>query len=121
MDLAHALAALRDGCGGRKASTVDMEIHVTDKPFWWNNSLTDRDMSRLVAAMPPNVQVRGHLLTAHKMRCMTVCDHHFTPVSMAAPTLSVAGHVCGRNLRSSRGGPTMCQLLFFEVWTLDLL
>ena len=56
-DLAQALGALQNGCS-RGASGVDMEIHVTDKPFWWNNSLTDRDMSRVVASLPANVQVR---------------------------------------------------------------
>ena len=59
VDLSHALAALQDGCSGSTAPVVEMEVHVTDKPFWWNNSLIDRDMARLVAALPPNVQVRG--------------------------------------------------------------
>ncbi len=61
-DLAHALGALQNGCGRGASSRVDMEVHVTDKPFWWNNSLTDRDMSRVVASLPPNVQVWGWIL-----------------------------------------------------------
>ena len=53
--------------GTLNGGSVELEVHVTDKPFWWNNSLTDRDMSRMVGAMPPNVQV-GRSCAAHGRR-----------------------------------------------------
>ena len=68
VDLAHALGALQNGCG-RRASCVNIEVHVTDKPFWWNNSLTDRDMSRVVASLPANVQVRSSLYAHEPIPC----------------------------------------------------
>lgn len=65
-----------------RCQAVEVEFHVTDRPFWWNNNLRDADVLRIASCLPPNVAFTNFNLAEHITHNISVKGMH---VSLEPP------------------------------------